>query len=626
MANVYTIGSEKGYNIVNQLQSGQSTNSLAQEYRPTDGSVWTKNQDGSISVMHNGQQMVGQVTYQPQTQTPATQSGGVYTIGSEKGYNLANGLQAGQSVTATDGSVWTKNANGGIDVMHNGQQMTGQITYQPTSGSGSGSSAQPTGVYTIGSEAGYNIANSLQPGQSTTVTDGSVWTKNADGSISVMHNGKLMTGQITYQPAVSAPVQPTTPTTPTTEYKPITTTPITPGESALVRPSQGENRLTADDIKALYDKMSTQQQEKIDYTVQQAVDELTRAQEDAQKGFADQQNKVNINEAQSRDAQVLYAAARGDRGGITARQYDSISNTAANNRAAINQAQQQLATDTARQIADLRAQGEFEKADALLQIAQQQLAQLWELQQYEDNLLLQEQQMAMQESQLTGQYNGKPTLDFQIANRDFEYNSQLAEREWQQALKEWDYNTAQQEREWAYEIAMQSIQAGIVPDASTLAAAGITAATASQMASIYKASLTAKSSSGGGGGGGTKTSDKVSLTVAQNMAEMGQFTPEVLQAFYDAGYTDQYLYEMYGYEPETADAEKELTVDMQSVLALGYGPIGADELARLVAAGEIREYVVGNLIKYAKVGAVDSSLRGANNPNYSNNRSYVLTK
>ena len=56
---------------------------------------------------------------------------GIYTIGSKLGYDLANGLQAGQSVTATDGSVWTKNADGSIGVLHNGEQLVGKITYQP---------------------------------------------------------------------------------------------------------------------------------------------------------------------------------------------------------------------------------------------------------------------------------------------------------------------------------------------------------------------------------------------------------------------------------------------------------------------------------------------------------------
>lgn len=56
------------------------------------------------------------------------------------------------------------------------------------------------GIYTIGSKLGYDLANGMKPGDKLTATDGAVWTKNADGSISVLHNGQTMIGQITYQP------------------------------------------------------------------------------------------------------------------------------------------------------------------------------------------------------------------------------------------------------------------------------------------------------------------------------------------------------------------------------------------------------------------------------------------
>ena len=570
----------------------------------------------------------------------------IYNIGSEKGYNIANSLAVGQSQTVGDGSTWTKNAQGGIDVLHQGQQMIGQITYQPkTNGDplSQGSSyqqpqqtqqpstqkQQTVGTYNIGSQKGYELANSLTPGQSTTTSDGAVWTKNADGTITVLHQGRLLQGNITYQPVVSDPlqmpqVQAPTQTAPTVNSAPITTKPIVTGQSALVKPSEQPNRLTADEIKALYQQMQDQQNAKIDYTVQQAVDELNRAQEAAQKGFADQRNKVNIEEAQARDAEVLYAAARGDRGGITGRQYNSIGNTAANNRAAINQAQQQLATDTARQIADLRAQGEFEKADALLQIAQQQLAQLWELQQYNDNLILQEQQMAMQESQLTGQYNGTPTIDVQLADREFDFNTQMAQREWEQALKEYNYNVSQAEREWAYEIAMQALQTGTMPSADILAAAGIDSNTASQMASIYKAAATSKGSSGGGSGGGTKkTSDSNVLQTIYGMNNEAEVFDYLVKAGVSQNEREMYMEYWYsrpnankntsnvnttggvnspdynwdranaGLPQITTGTSAEPTVKNSHgdswVQVPGYGRISWQELYNLVESGEVTE-------------------------------------
>lgn len=261
-------------------------------------------------------------------------------------------------------------------------------------------------------------------------------------------------------------------------------------------------------IRDFYQQMQNQQNAQVDYTVEQAVQQLQRAQEDAKKGWQTQHNQVNVDEAQARDREVLYANARGDRGGITARQYNSIANTAAKNRMELHQQQQKLATDTARQIADLRAKGEFEKASAVLTIAQQQLAKLWELQQYEDSREAQERQLAMQEANLTGQYNGEKTFAAQEADRQHALNeanvtgiyngqktqaAQNADRQF--ALSEAGltgmyngektYAAQEDARSWAYDIAMQNIKMGIVPDASVLAAAGIDPEQADMMAYIY---------------------------------------------------------------------------------------------------------------------------------------------
>ena len=79
---------------------------------------------------------------------------------------------------------------------------------------------------------------------------------------------------------------------------------------------------------------------------------------------------MDINEARAQDNQALYAEWRGDKGGIGAVQYAAVQNAAMEQRRAVNQAQTKLSTDTARRIADLRSQGEFEKADALLELNQ----------------------------------------------------------------------------------------------------------------------------------------------------------------------------------------------------------------------------------------------------------------
>lgn len=116
-----------------------------------------------------------------------------------------------------------------------------------------------------------------------------------------------------------------------------------------------------------------------DYAVEQGVNELQRAEEDAAAKFSAQRDRISADELRALDDQALYAEARGDRGGIGQAQYGDLRNTAALNRMAVDREQIKLSTDTARQIADLRAKGEFEKADKLLELTQSHLSELMNL-------------------------------------------------------------------------------------------------------------------------------------------------------------------------------------------------------------------------------------------------------
>ena len=148
----------------------------------------------------------------------------------------------------------------------------------------------------------------------------------------------------------------------------------------------GEKKADIPDFKSMLDQWLSaakqQQEAAINYGVEQGVNELRRAEEDAQQQYQAQQDQINIDEARAKDNQALYAEARGDRGGIGAAQYDSIMNAAAQNRLTVSQQQTKLSTDTARQIADLRAQGEYKKADAVLELTQRYLTQLMSLEQW----------------------------------------------------------------------------------------------------------------------------------------------------------------------------------------------------------------------------------------------------
>lgn len=261
------------------------------------------------------------------------------------------------------------------------------------------------------------------------------------------------------------------------------------------------SRMDAAAIEDLYTRMSQQQEAAIDASTSSAVAQLEQARADAQKDFAARQARVNMDEAQARDRQVLYAAARGDRGGITAHQYDSIANAAANQRQAIEQERQALAADTNRQMADLRAQGEFKKAEALLKITQQQLSQLWELQQYEDSTRMAEDKLAMQQAGLTGIYKGQKTFD---------------------ALQEEEADRLQAQKQ-AYQVAMEMIRAGQMPSDGLLTSAGMFGekSTYQNMANLYKSQMAAKKTSSGSGSRNSGSSAATETSLFDQMVKLG---------------------------------------------------------------------------------------------------------
>ena len=114
----------------------------------------------------------------------------------------------------------------------------------------------------------------------------------------------------------------------------------------------------------------------IDYATNQGVTEYQRALEDALPTYAAQRGQVDLEGSKNARNAALYAEQRGDRGGIGAAQYNALQIARANQINQINTAQNKAASDTARAIADLRAKGEFEKADKLMEVFNNYSSQL----------------------------------------------------------------------------------------------------------------------------------------------------------------------------------------------------------------------------------------------------------
>ena len=287
-----------------------------------------------------------------------------------------------------------------------------------------------------------------------------------------------------------------------------------------------------------YQSAQQQQQNTVDFGTNQAILELLRAQQDAEAQYQEQRNQIAIDEAKAKDNQALYAEQRGDKGGIGAAQYDTIMNTAAQNRLQVNSAQTKLATDTSRQIADLRAQGEYEKADALLTLSQQYLSQLMSLEQWaaEYNLSVAQFNASLKQWQaefdlkvadLLGSYNGQQTL----SAKEFAFNQQ----QYQDSLK------ADQEKKLA-SAGEILLAAGIMPSTSQLAAMGMTETDAQSYITAQKvaAATKAKSSSPGSRGSGKDTEEKPRLSqsaAASAVEDKENYTTSTLSA-YDYYYGD----------------------------------------------------------------------------------------
>lgn len=248
-----------------------------------------------------------------------------------------------------------------------------------------------------------------------------------------------------------------------------------------------------------------QQLEKIQYQVDKNIQDLRRQEEEANEQFQTMRDQVAIDEAKAKDNQVLYAEARGDKGGIGAAQYDSIQNTAAQNRLAVNQQQTKVATEVARQITDLRAQGEFEKADALLSLSQTYLSQLMSLEQWSAEYNLSVDQFnagleqwrqefnaslkqwdasfGLQLGQLMGTYNGTPTL----------------------AGQQWAYEQEQMDKSTLASAGSTLLSAGILPSQSQLDAMGMTVDQAKSYISALKVTGGSSGGSSGSSSGGSSS-------------------------------------------------------------------------------------------------------------------------
>lgn len=274
-----------------------------------------------------------------------------------------------------------------------------------------------------------------------------------------------------------------------------------------------------------------QQRAGIDEAARQAARKLQQTRQQAQSGFQTQRDAAARDEAQALDNSALYAELRGDRGGIGRAQYDSIQNTAAGTRQSIRQAQAQLDADTSRQIAELCAQGEYEKANAVLEAAQQQLAQLQDIE------------------KLAIEYNlNVDKLNNALAQQERQWNEEQARTAVEDAryADERDYERGQTALDREGRLAEAMLKNGLPLTQPQRQALGITGEQEAMLAGIYAAQAAEKTSgdSGRSSRGGTKggSSDGNGLfAAALEWAEQHDGDPEdyVRSKYREYGFSNQ---------------------------------------------------------------------------------------
>lgn len=162
-----------------------------------------------------------------------------------------------------------------------------------------------------------------------------------------------------------------------------------------------------------------------------------------------------------------------------------------------------------------------------------------------------------------------------------EYDKEWTQKKWDYGLERDALEDSRYDRTEARELAIELLKMGKMPSAELLAAAGISSADAMSLAAA-------------------NTEPVVVDTPAVDSPKEPYTPPKTSDSDKprDKDYSDD------GKHAKDEAYEKpddvELSVDMNSVLALGYGPISEDALNDLVASGEVIEYQEGNKIKFRK--------------------------
>lgn len=218
----YFINSDKGKELANRLQAGDMAEA-------SDGSLWKKEADGSITVTKNGQTMTGRVG----VSAPAVSAAPDYTPAQSQPF--ATPVLDSTNQAAPSSSLQQDTTRNAITPAQTEQVLASEKARQATDAVTAGltqdgekakisdeqlndavqQALQPE--YRIGSAKGVSLSEKLQrAGDMAEASDGSLWMRNEDGSITVKKDGKTYTATIDREAAKRDAQQAAAPASPGT--------------------------------------------------------------------------------------------------------------------------------------------------------------------------------------------------------------------------------------------------------------------------------------------------------------------------------------------------------------------------------------------------------------------------
>jgi hypothetical protein len=262
-----------------------------------------------------------------------------------------------------------------------------------------------------------------------------------------------------------------------------------------------------DTIKDQYSDMLSQRDNAADAAISAAESGLDIVEKAGNKQYESLLSQAQRDRAEAKATKSAIEQANGNRQKIGSSQYDTADQSYDQQRAAIYQARAKLQKDTARQLSDLQAQGEYEKADALLASRQQELQQI-----YEDAL--------------RADTNLRSNYEYQVG----------LQREDEEIAREQD----ETDKSWLRSIGEMFLQKGVMPTDSSLEAMGIDKDTAQLYINAlgYGSGYSSGSSSSGsskssGSSGTTKTEDTTGDTSSSlSFGSISSYSNSIAQKVY----------------------------------------------------------------------------------------------